>query len=437
MAAQREQNFHLTKRIVLRLMEGFMIRRSESLTIMALVLLLIAADAFADDATVLPQGVFRFAVDGLISLPITKRFTKDGSKEDIATDFNTNLNSGTFPDLALVEAGFGMPAGSATFGRSVVDFKRHIQIYNFQLSYGVTDRLSLGINVPYWNQKIDVKANLDSSTATVGFNPLVPGGVAPIGFAGTPVPTTNDIQTFLGSLGFRRVADWSGNSFGDIVAGARYQYYKSKNWRLAATGGVQFPTGKWDDPNNLVDNNTGYDAWGLKLQLQQDYIYQAGGAKEPSPVLLPGDFFINTVFGYNPIFPDTKPFRVCDPHRPVCPDFDKNVRRNTGDVFEAGISGTLALLFKGLTLSAYYNYEYKMKDNFRGKLGFDYDALVIESDYRSHIVVGKLSYSTLPLYLEKSFPIPLNASIVYRERVAGTNNQFNSRYIGFSIEGYL
>jgi hypothetical protein len=154
-------------------------------------------------------------------------------------------------------------------------------------------------------------------------------------------------------------------------------------------------------------------------------------------VLLPGDFFINTVFSYDPVFPDKKPFRVCDIHRPVCPDFDKNVRRNTGDTFEAGISGTLALLFEGLTVSAHYTYGYKMKDNFRGKLGFDYDALVVESDYRSHIVEGKISYSTLPLFLDKTFPIPLTASVGYRERVAGTNNQFNSRYIGFTLESFF
>jgi hypothetical protein len=395
---------------------------------------LVAPGAFADDATVLPQGNFRFSIDGLISLPITKRFTKGGGKEDIATDFNANLNSSIFSDLSLVEAGFGLPAGSATFGRSVVDFKRHIEIYAFQLIYGLTDSLTIGVNVPYWNQKIDVKARLDTSGATVGFNPLIPGGVAPIGFAGTTAATTDDIQNFLVSQGFRRVKNWSDSSFGDVLAGARYQYYKSANWRLAFTGGVRFPTGKWDDPNNLVDNNTGYDAWGLRLQLHQDYVSQS---KEGSPVLLPGDFFINTMFGYEPVFPDKKPFRVCDIHRPICPDFDKSVKRNVGDLFNAGIAGTVALLFKGLTASVQYTYEYKMKDNFRGNLGFDYDALVIESDYRSHIVEGKISYSTLPLFLEKQFPVPLTASVGYRERVAGTNNQFNSRYIGFSLESYF
>ena len=415
-------------------------KTKRSCTVLALIIfgvVLPVPVTFADDAAVLPKGVFNFSVDGLISLPITKRFNKEGDKEPLATDFNANLNSSIFSDLSLVEMGFGLPPGSASFGRTEVKFTRHIQIYNFNLAYGLTDRLSVGVTVPYWNQKVDVEARLDNSTATVGVNPLVPGGVAPIGFAGTPAPTTEDIQNLLVSRGFRRVENWNGSAFGDVIAGAKYQYYRSKNWRLAATGGVRFPTGTWDDPNNLVDNNTGYDAWGLSFRLQQDYVNGKSGTEDGTVSLGPGDFLINTTLGYDVIFPDKKPFRVCNIHNPICADFDNSVKRDTGDTIEAGLSGVLGVLVRGLTVSAHYTYSYKMKDKYRGDLGFDYDALAIESDYRSHIVEGKLSYSTIPRYLEKQFPLPLSASVRYRERVAGTNNQFNSRYIGFTLEAFF
>ena len=76
----------------------------------------------ADDAIVLPQGRWRVSAEARFSLPITKRFTSDGGTEDLAADFNREVNSTTFSDLRLVEAAFRLPAGSATFGRSVVDF---------------------------------------------------------------------------------------------------------------------------------------------------------------------------------------------------------------------------------------------------------------------------------------------------------------------------
>jgi hypothetical protein len=222
------------------------------LVFLVVTMLLPVHATLADDATVLPHGVFHVSADARFSLPITKRFTPSGGTEDLATDFNRDLNSTVFGDLRLVEAAFRLPAGSATFGRSVVDFERHIQIYTLQAAYGLTDRLSIGVRVPYWTQENQVKAALDNRTATVGFNPAVPGGVAPLGVPGTRPPTTEDIQAFVERLGFRRVHDWSDASFGDSFGGLKYQYYQSAHWRLAATGRVRFPTGRWDDPNNLV-----------------------------------------------------------------------------------------------------------------------------------------------------------------------------------------
>ena len=69
-----------------------------------------SATSAADDAAVVPKGVSYFSVEGLISGPITKRFNKDGDKEPLATDFNTNLNSSVFSDLSLVEAALGTRA---------------------------------------------------------------------------------------------------------------------------------------------------------------------------------------------------------------------------------------------------------------------------------------------------------------------------------------
>ena len=144
-----------------------------------------------------------------------------------------------------------------------MDFARHIQVYTVRVAYGLTDRLSLGVRVPYVTQDIQVHATLDSRTATVGFNPAVPGGVAPLGVPGTRPPTTEDIQTFVERLGFRRVQDWSDASFGDSFGGLKYQYHQSEHWRLCRHGQGAIPDGRWDDPNNLVDYPTGFAAWGL------------------------------------------------------------------------------------------------------------------------------------------------------------------------------
>jgi hypothetical protein len=391
----------------------------------------------ADDATVLPKGVFRFYMDGNVSLPITKRFNKDGVQEDLAIDFNQNLNSNVFSDLSLVEAAFMLPAGSATFGRSVVTIERQINIFTWQPAYGITDRLSIGAIIPYWNQRAKVNARLDNSTATVGFNPAVPGGVAPIGFAGTPAPTTGDIQNFLVSQGFRTVSDWSQDNFGDVLVGGKYQYYKAENARAAVTAGVRLPTGHWRDPNNLVDNDTGFAAWGVGIRFQQDYIHQEEGLAKRLGIPTPGSYFFNTTFSYDAILPDKKAFRVCNVHNPICPDLDTNVRRDVGDIVYGEVAGNLGILATGLYITTLYHYEHKFKDHYTGDKGFDYGALAVESDYDSHIFIGRLNYSTLPLFLEKQFPVPIIASVTWQDRFAGNNNQFRSRYIGFIIQAFF
>jgi hypothetical protein len=65
------------------------------------------------------------------------------------------------------------------------------------------------MHIPSWHQTMAVQGALETRTATVGVNPAVPGGVAPLGVPGTRLATTEDMQTWIERLGFRRVDDWS------------------------------------------------------------------------------------------------------------------------------------------------------------------------------------------------------------------------------------
>ena len=147
------------------------------LRVLLVVMLLVPLHAaVADDAQVLPQGVFHLSVEASFSFPVTERFTSSGGTEALATDFNRDLNSTVFSNLRLVEAAFRLPEGSATFGRSVVDFTRHIQIYTVRAAYGLTDRLSLGVRVPYWTQENRVHATLDTAPPPSASIPRCPVG---------------------------------------------------------------------------------------------------------------------------------------------------------------------------------------------------------------------------------------------------------------------
>lgn len=395
-------------------------------------LLLTPRSAHADSAEVLPKGVARVHANTKFYLPIDKRYNPDGDSEDLAADFNARLNSNVFPALGLVESAFGLPRGFATVGDSVVSFELDITQLELGLQYGLTDRLTLGVFVPYWWVTNNVKARLDTSTATVGKSAAL-RTLAPLGFLDSRPLTTEDIQSLLGpgldidgngridipGFGFKRFETWSDQGFGDLEAGFRYQYLKTQDWRLAFSGGARFPTGQVDDPDSLVDFEFGDGAYAVLFRFNNDY------TGIPNLVL-------NGTFRYDLIIPDKETKRVPgDVNQPITTNKEK-VSRDLGDIFEFEVSATYSF-WKGFSLSGLYQFGFKLKDQVSGDRGFAYESLENETNYTEHVAIVALSYSTVPRYTEKTFPIPLTASLAYRNRFAGSNNVLKSQYIALSL----
>jgi hypothetical protein len=384
----------------------------------------------AGSAEVLPKGVFKTSVKYSYYFTIDKRFDPDGHEEDLAADYNTSLDSSVFPALGLVEAGFAMLPGSANIGDSVVDFEYDFDDLIFTFQYGLTDKLTVGVRVPhYWN-KNTVDARVDTTNATVGFNP-------DFGTPGHPFEGLPLIPVSLGGIqddalaaelaqdalaqefGFKRVETWSGSGLSDIEVGGRYQYLKTENWRLAFTGGVRLPTGDTDDPDNLVDIGFGEGAYALLFRFNNDYT----GIK---------NLVLNATFRYDLVLPDEETQRVSDDvNQPLTPNREK-VDRDLGDVFELEGSGTYEFA-EGFSLSLLYMYSFKLEDDVSGDMGFAYKSLEDETDQTYHDFIATLSYSTIPLFKAEKFPLPLTASLEYENVFAGSDNFLKQEILTFEL----
>jgi len=402
-----------------------------------LFILQIVTISYADDAEVLPKGVVRVKVDSLFYFPIDERFNPEGDVENVAVDYNKNLDSNVFRDLVIVESFFGMRTGSASIGKSIVSFEYDFTIVNSQFDYGLTDKLTVGVLIPYWWVKNNVNARLDTSSATVGRNPNITVMLVPLWLPETVRLTTKDVQNLLGrgldinrdgkidirGFGYKRVGTWSTSGLSDIEAGFRYQYLKTVDWRLAFTGGVRFPTGEVDDPDNLVDYSLGKGAYALLFRLNNDYTAIK-------------NLLLNATVRYDLLIPDREVQRVPDDvNIPITVNKEK-VKRNLGDVFELEFSGKYTFP-KGFDLSLLYKYGFKLKDDISGNKGFAYESLEEETDWTDHVFITCLSYSTVPLYMEKKFPVPLIASLSYRNRFAGSNNILKSQYIDLGLKVFF
>ena len=397
---------------------------------------------YADTAEVLPKGRSVFFVEGKLYSPVNKRYGPTGNEEDVAQDLNTNLNSSVFPGLLALEALFP-PAvfGFANLGHTNVKFQYHFDIFEFNYGYGITDKLSFGIKVPYWHVKNDVDANLDTTNATYGKNsnfgagPFAPAPYIPLPLGGVPL-TSRDVQNLLGpgldvnnngtvdvpGYGFKEVKNWNQDALGDIQIGLRYQYYKSDNWRLALAGGVMCPTGQEDDPDSLVDYPTGSGTWAALFRLHNDYV----GMK---------NLFLSASLKYDWFLPDHNYMRVPDNVDNPLTRNKETVDRDIGSFFELELYGSYQFL-EGLSFFTKYRYGYKWKDSYSGDRGYDYDSLESQSNQKAQDYTIGFEYSTIPLYLTQRFPVPMSAFIGYRNRFAG-ENVLKSEYINVGLTIYF
>jgi hypothetical protein len=417
--------------------------------------------AYADDALVLPRGRFRALVDDYIFFPIDERYNPQGNLESLTSQFeNRRLDSTVFPLLTPLNAF----VGNASIGESNVSFEYHLNNLALGVQFGLTDRITVGLRIPYWWAHNRVRVEINSgpgSSANVGVNtgaaiPITAGtAVLPLTFPGVRRFTTEDVQQLLGpglsvspnvripGFGFKRVESWSDNGLGDIEAGAKYQYLRTDDWRLAATVGVRFPTGRLDDPDDLTDIPFGLGAYALLARLHADYIvsnlWKTAAIRGTSALPQTGDLILNGTFRYDSVFAQRVTRRIPnDADNPLTTNRER-VRVNIGDRFEFEASGTY-YIFDSLSLSALYKYGFKIEDDVSGQMNLAYHTLEQDTDAKEHLYIVGLTYSTLPLYRERKFSLPLAVSLSYRDRFAGAGPRtpygqvLKSRYINVGLQ---
>jgi hypothetical protein len=376
--------------------------------------------ARADDARVLPQGRSQVYWDYYRYHETTKRYNADGKREDLAYPFtNAALDSSVLTSLAPLDP---LVPGEATLGDVSVVYKYDIDVLDLGYGYGVSDRLSIGLHIPYYWITNNVSTALDTSSANVGLNPANGDCCIPLSLGGQPMDV-DDVQYLVTSTyGFSEIDDWSREGIGDIELGAKYRIYLKAQSALAMTGGLRIPTGYEDDADKLNDVAWSYGNYALLWRLHYDYLlsdlWSPGKSRLHRLVQMPGDLVLNLTLRYDYMLPDEKTMRIGDTPDQVLTNNREHVDRQLGDLYNLEVSAryhaTAALAF---TLT--YTYGGKFKDNIDGDRDYHYSSLETNTDSRQQVVIVAASYSTLAAYQEKQSGLPMEFSLAYRERFAG------------------
>jgi hypothetical protein len=393
---------------------------STTVTLMLAAAITAPRPGVADSAAVLPKHIFEVYWDFYHYQSTTQRYNAAGKREDLAYPFtNANLDSGVLTSLAPLDA---FVPGKATLGDVAVKYRYDIDVLDLGYSYGLTDKLSIGIHVPYYWITNHVHTALDTTNANVGLDPDTGACCIPLAVGGVAM-TTDDVQNLImAQYGFSRIDNWQREGIGDIELGARYRLYLEQESAFAITGGLRLPTGYADDADKLNDVAWSYGNYALLLRLHYDYLlsnlWQPDTSRLHQPVPRAGDLVANLTLRYDYMLPDDKIMRIVDTPAQVLTGNRERVDRELGDLYnlEASLHYHPS---EALAFTLTYTWGGKFKDRIDGDQGFNYSSLEANTDSDQQIVIVAASYSTLAAYQQQQSKLPMEFSLAYRERFDG------------------
>lgn len=370
----------------------------------------------ADDAKVLPENIFRVQFVSAFSF-IENKFDESGSSVGLGDDYSYTLRT---PFIAAMKPQVQemmkqlsqVSPALENIGVADLGMKINSQVISnrFVLEYGITDRLSVGVIMPFVYAKVSVDA---TSEPNPEIQQAIEQAPATMKAGLTALRDSMSLQaineTLTNDLGYNSgLESWSGTGFGDLEIGAKYNYLKSHPVAMTFKGGTRIPTGRQDDPDNLFDIGFGDGQFDIGMYNYIDYHALS-------------NLYFTLETGYTVQLPHTTDYRV-----PVVDDVDisptrARLTRNPGDIVEAGFE-THYQPFKFILSSLKYRYYQKFEDSFSGgsdslNLAFLED----DSDRQAHEAIVRIGYSSIPAVRAKRMKWPFSAEAFYRYPFAGTN----------------
>jgi hypothetical protein len=404
-----------------------------------------ALPARADDTRTLPAGVARLRVRPLFSFA-SQRWSQDGAAEGLTQDLDgRDLNSDVFADLAILERVYGLRAGALSIGTSHVQSRAEIWGLAIAAEVGLSDRLTVGVMLPLLHGRhVLTRLSLDPEASC---------GAARCGLARNPGDTSitkedskylpldhdkdpstrlasplaeEDVQDILvQDLGYQRLEDWSETGIGDLELGAKWRLYELGAWSTALQVGVRLPTGRGDDPDQLLDLPFGDGQADLGVAWQNDLALWDAAT-------------FNATLRYVAQLPDRElrrvPVRVDVPL--AKPEDREEISRDLGDSFEA--EAELRYAFNpALGASARYVFSARAATDIEGDRGLAYRSLIDETAAVDHSIGAAFHFSTVPWYLEGEAALPIDVSAGVSRSIAGRNNTLIHTTAYLEVAGYF
>lgn len=288
------------------------------------------------------------------------------------------------------------------------------------IAYGISEKLTAALVIPYVSDDINIDTGYLRSQ---GFNRDVNEKLNDSNKSNKAYQvqqnTLNAINKKLKDKGYDSLTDSEGrrSRLGDVKLVTKYQYMKQDKLAQVLKVEVTAPTGEATDPDKAVDIGTGDEQWDLGLGIGADYYLN--------------DALSFTGFvGYTFQLATTTRKRIWEEsNSKISGDADNNTEVDLGDHFKSQILGKYSFL-NGWSVYSGVTYQFKEADKYDGDKYSQKRYNWMSRDTAQNMLATQagIGFSTLPLFRQKKFKVPLETNIYYTNVNEGMNTLVDEVY---------
>ncbi|MCY4644453.1 MAG: hypothetical protein OXB88_07525 [Bacteriovoracales bacterium] len=382
----------------------------------------LSAPVSFDSADILPKGVRNLRYNSILG-GANDKFGPTGSVVGVGDAMNLEVSYQRLIDGQNTEEERGILQGylerhdrgmDGIAGKTTGEVNVAVDAQVPILAWGITDKWTMAMVVPV----VTIQTHVD--TGFVASNDLQKIATQLVGegkgFKAKEVKQKTDaaISDKNDKYGYdplpRPLTSREQTSLGDIRLINKIQLAKKTDYTLTFVNELTLPTGRTVDIDQAVDVATGDGQFDLSL-----------GAVAAYRLSERSSFWSR--LGYTWQVSDRVARRVPqDGDSSLSPDLDGQVIRDLGNSLYASVGGSVDI-YKGIVLKGQYAFQYKGADEYEGDKyeSYRYDFLGKNTKQRLHSLQLGINYSTVSLFRQKKFPLPLDFNLISAIPLAGEN----------------
>ncbi len=313
-----------------------------------------------------------------------------------------------------------------SLGRFSADLRGHVQVSAPIIAYGLTERLTLAVAIPYYRTATDIEVGFkESATAKAFLASLHEDDRRQFGAAQTAFAKIDgavfELNKKLRDNGYQELGPWQEEGFGDLTLAAKYLARDEKFHKLSVTAGLVAPTGRVDDPNILTDIGFGDGTWDLAGTLTNDLPF--------------GEEWVwNQYAKYAYQFSAQRDIRLVTEEEPIEGEIERT-NYKLGDKINTGTSMNYVPGF-GLLVGLAYEYYHKYGDKYQVKDSWVADKYAKDTFQLSHRGELLLGYSSVPAFRRGETPVPFKANLFYSRHLRSLSMP-NNDLLGFDASVFF